>query len=109
MPRYRWTSGRPLVRTGADNVEQGEEFTADEAVGRSFSDFLEPIDEDAEETIPEDAAGDIDELLDGTVEEVRDALESGDYDGRLDELEAREADGQDRNGVYNAIDDRREA
>lgn len=51
-----------------------------------------------------DEGDDIDQLLDGTVDEVDDALEAGDYDDRLDEIEDR----ADRQGVVDAVDDRRE-
>lgn len=58
-----------------------------------------------EDTDDDSDADEIDDLLAGTVEDVRDALESGDYDDQLDEVE----DGADRAGVENAVDDRREA
>lgn len=61
------------------------------------------IEEDTDDDSDADT-DEIDELLDGTVEDVRDALESGDYDDRLDEIEDR----ADRQGVVDAADDRRE-
>ena len=48
------------------------------------------------------------EVLDGTIPEVEEELATGDYDDVLDELEALEEDGEDRSGVYSAIDDLRE-
>lgn len=106
MPRYRWTSDRPLIRTDGENVERDGTFEASESIERHFGDRLEPADdEDTEAEAAADEGGDdIDELLDGTVAEVADALDTGEYDGRLDEIEARD----DRQGVQDAVEDRRE-
>jgi len=70
----------------------------------------EPAAED-ETADAQDAAASEEELaevLDGTIGEVEDALETGDYDDVLDELEALEEDGEGRKGVFSALDDRRE-
>ena len=72
----------------------------------------ETSDEEQSADFPNDGA-DVDEdelaeLLDGTIGEVEDALETGEYDTVLDELEALEEDGEGRKGVFSAIDERRE-
>ena len=64
----------------------------------------EPEKESAAEISEDELA----EVLDGTIGEVEEALATGDYDDVLDRLEALEEDGEDRKGVYSAIDDRRE-
>ena len=69
------------------------------------SDGNQEDDAKADAELPDDELADV---LDGTIGEVEEALETGDYDDVLDELEALEEDGEDRTGVYSAIDDRRE-
>jgi hypothetical protein len=81
-------------RSGA--WERPEE-TSDEEQSTDFQDDSADVDED------ELAA-----VLDGTIGEVEDALETGEYDDVLDELEALEEDGEGRKGVFSAIDERRE-
>ena len=71
--------------------------------GQSDSDQEDDAEADAELSDDELA-----EVLDGTIPEVEEELATGDYDDVLDELEALEEDGEDRSGVYSAIDDRRE-
>ena len=71
--------------------------------GESDSDQEDDAEADAELSDDELA-----EVLDGTIPEVEEELATGDYDDVLDELEALEEDGEDRSGVYSAIDDRRE-
>lgn len=57
-----------------------------------------------------DQAGvdDVGELLAGTVGDIRDAIQAGEYDDRLDEVAQREAAGDDRKGVQEAIKERRD-
>lgn len=125
MARYRWTGNRPLRRNDGDDVEPGDEFEFDRAeddeenpIESAFGDSVERLDDDGDEDDEPDAdpgAGtdaaesdvegdDIDDLLSGTVDEVEDELESGDYDDRLDDVGSR----ADRQGVRDAVDDRRE-
>ena len=64
-------------------------------------------------TDSQDDGADVDEdelagVLDGTISEVEDALETGEYDTVLDELEALEEDGEGRKGVFSAIEEREE-
>lgn len=47
-------------------------------------------------------------VLDGNVDEVADALATGEYDDELDAIEDAENAGEDRTGVQDAIDERRE-
>ena len=81
-------------RSGA--WERPEE-TSDEEQSAESQDDGTDVDED-----------ELAELLDGTIGEVEDALETGEYDTVLDELEALEEDGEGRKGVFSAIDERRE-
>ena len=81
-------------RSGA--WERPEE-TSDEEQSADSQDDGADVDED-----------ELAELLDGTIGEVEDALETGEYDTVLDELEALEEDGEGRKGVFSAIDERRE-
>ena len=70
----------------------------------------EPAAED-ETAVAQDAAfskQELAEVLDGTIGEVKEALETGDYDDVLDELEALEEDGEGRKGVFSALDDHRD-
>lgn len=71
---------------------------------RGWEDPPEEEDEDGDETETDE----IDDLLDGTIPEIEEALASGDYDDRLDEVEQREDAGEDRSGVQEAIDNRRD-
>lgn len=115
MPTYRWTGERPLRRNDTDEVvEQGETFEVDsdreddaDPVERAFSDLVEPADADEDDTEEDDAdEGPPDEvanLLDGTVADVEEALESGDYDEYLDDIEEY----AERAGVQDAVEDRR--
>lgn len=65
----------------------------------------EGADTAAEDDSGSDTDDEVDALLEGTVDEVADALETGEYDDRLDDIESRD----DRQGVADAIDDRRDA
>jgi hypothetical protein len=81
-------------RSGA--WERPEETSDDEQSAESQDDGTD-VDED-----------ELAELLDGTIGEIEDALETGEYDDVLDELETLEEDGEGRKGVFSAIDERRE-
>ena len=81
-------------RSGA--WERPEE-TSDEEQSADSQDDGADVDED-----------ELAELLDGTIGEVENALETGEYDDILDELETLEEDGEGRKGVFSAIDERRE-
>lgn len=90
--------------------ETGTSQEVDDDVAQQFVDEYDGLRLASE--IDEGDAPPVDELeavLSGTVGEVEDALETGDYDDRLDALEAHERDGADRTTVYEAIDDRRDA
>lgn len=90
--------------------ETGTSQEVDDDVAQQFVDEYDGLRLASE--IDEGDAPPVDELeavLSGTVAEVEDALETGDYDDRLDALEAHERDGADRTTVYEAIDDRRDA
>ena len=80
----------------SDAWERPEE-TSDEEQSAESQDDGTDVDED-----------ELAELLDGTIGEVEDALETGEYDDVLDELEALEEDGEGRTGVFSAIDEREE-
>lgn len=122
MPTYRWTGRKPLRRNGADDpddrfVEEGEEFEVnpdeedgdnDDPVGRAFGDLVERVDGDGEVEGrgASEGAGppeEVRDLLEGTVADVEEALESGDYDDRLDDVEEY----AERAGVQDAVEDRR--
>ena len=80
----------------SDAWERPEE-TSDEEQSAESQDDGTDVDED-----------ELAELLDGTIGEVEDALETGEYDTVLDELEALEEDGEGRKGVFSAIEEREE-
>lgn len=102
-----------------DNVAEGVNLRFDEA-GRTEQD----LDEDVAEAFIEtdlirydlvrfeeaDEAGldEIGELLEGTVDEVAAAIDDGEYDDRLDEVERRERQTEERVGVLDTIEDRRD-
>lgn len=84
----------------------------DREVAERLADAHGPLsiveDEDGDSPAADEAADRVDELLDGTVPDVREALEDGEFDDRLDELESRESDRQGRDGVQEAIETRRD-
>jgi len=87
-----------IVYAGSgDDGDSGEEGASDEE------------DEDASGTDEADDAFDAESFVDRTpMEEVVSDIESGDYDEHLDAIEAAEAAGRDRDGVADAINERRE-
>lgn len=107
MPSYTWNGNGTLRRGDDDDVDPGDEFEADEdgPVVRAFGDLIEEVDADAQagDEIAAEVRERVDDLLEGTVDEVADELDSGDYDDVLDAVEAR----ADRQGVQDAVDDRR--
>jgi hypothetical protein len=63
----------------------------------------------SEDTVDSDDAFDPAAFVDRTpMDDVIADIESGDYDAHLDAIEAAEAEGRDRDGVADAIDERRE-
>lgn len=66
------------------------------------------IGEKAAEILTDDDQPSIDAALDGTIDGLEGDLASGEYDDRLDDIEAAERDGQDRQGALDAIAARRD-
>ncbi|MFC6825677.1 hypothetical protein [Halopelagius fulvigenes] len=48
------------------------------------------------------------DILNGTVPELEEALDAGEFDGRLDALQHAEREGEDRTTAHEAIEDRRD-
>lgn len=94
------------------DADTGASQDLDNDVAEQFADRYESflLESEADQA-PEEAPplDDLDAVLDGTVDEAEDDLETGEYDDRLDELNSREAARDDRQGVHQAIDRRREA
>jgi hypothetical protein len=121
MIELRWTRDstfhdgeRNFRATGPGIYDVPEEAVEDYLDHRSgaWERPEETSDEEQSADFPNDGA-DVDEdelaeLLDGTIGEVENALETGEYDDVLDELETLEEDGEGRKGVFSAIDERRE-
>lgn len=101
--QYQWTSPKPLGRD--DPVEQGDVFEPTYAERQAFGDLIEPVDED------EESDGEHFHMLDPseyTIGGLEEALETGDFDDVLDDIEALETDGKDRDGARDVIEARRE-
>lgn len=99
---------RYIARHEGDEVvtyEAGDAFEPTDAELQSFGDRLEPVEEDV--TPGGNASEPPLEPSEYTVDEFEAELDGGEYDDYLDELEELEAAGKDRQGVYDAIEDRR--
>ena len=121
MTELRWTRDstfhdgeRNFRATGSDVYDVPEEAVEEYLDHRSGAwERPEETSDEGQSTDSQDDGADVDEdelaaVLDGTIGEVEDALETGEYDDVLDELEALEEDGEGRKGVFSAIDERRE-
>ena len=121
MIELRWTRDstfhdgeRNFRATGPGIYDVPEEAVEDYLDHRSGAwERPEETSDEEQSADSQDDGADVDEdelaeLLDGTIGEVEDALETGEYDNVLDELEALEEDGEGRKGVFSAIDERRE-
>lgn len=97
---YRVTNKRVVRNEGGEIVvyEEGDEFEPTDDELAAFDDRLEEVDTRVVE-MP-----DLEEM---TVDDAEEALETGEYDGVLDRLEELEESGEDRQGVYDAIERRR--
>lgn len=94
------------------DAETGASQDLDDEVAEQFADRYDSIALESEaDTDPEDAPplDEFDAVLSGTVDEVGEVLAAGEHDDRLDELADRESSGKDRQGVHQAIEQRREA
>ena len=106
MTELRWTrdstfhDGARNFRAHGPGVYDVPEEAVEDYLDHRSGAWVRP-----EETSNEDELA---EVLDGTIGEVEDALETGEYDDVLDELEALEEDGEGRKGVFSAINERRE-
>jgi hypothetical protein len=72
-----------------------------ESVLSAFGDRVEQV------VYADESAPELPDLSQYTVDEVEELLADGDFDARLDDLEALEADGDNRQGVFDVIDERR--
>lgn len=81
--------GVTIARDGATEVDDD---IADAVTNRDDIEYVDPKFPVLEKTIPK----------------IEDALETGDYDNQLDALAAAEAGGDDRVGVAEAIEERRD-
>jgi hypothetical protein len=121
MTELRWTrdstfhDGERNFRATGPGVYDVPEEAVEEYLDHRSGAWERPEETSDEEqsTDSQDDSADVDEdelaaVLDGTIGEVEDALETGEYDDVLDELEALEEDGEGRKGVFSAIDERRE-
>ena len=121
MIELRWTrdstfhDGERNFRATGPGIYDVPEEAVDEYLDHRSGAWERPEETSDEEQTADsqDDGADVDEdelaeLLDGTIGEVEDALETGEYDDVLDELEALEEDGEGRKGVFSAIDEQRE-
>ncbi|MFD1512458.1 hypothetical protein [Halomarina rubra] len=82
-----------------------ERFT--ERYGVTYDDEGNLVDADSGDEVAETDAVDPAAATDGTLGDLEDALATGEYDDILDEVAAAEKAGDDRDGAYERIDDRR--
>ena len=121
MIELRWTrdstfhDGERNFRATGPGIYDVPEEAVDEYLDHRSDAWERPEEtsDDEQSAESQDGGTDLDEeelaeLLDGTIGEVEDALETGEYDTVLDELEALEEDGEGRKGVFSAIDEREE-
>lgn len=122
MPRLHWPRRSHYRGDAVDVVGPATVEVPDDAVEHLRSrGWVDPPGDDAtddgdDEAADADASDDNDgdefdagAFVDRTpMSEVVSDIESGDYDDRLDAIEAAEADGRDREGVADAIEARRE-
>lgn len=117
MPELEWASDGYFADRDRDievaNNPDDDEYTTYDVPKDAVDEFLdrpgwrrpEDVDEGEEsDDQAEEAQDEVDELLEGTNDEVADALETGEYDDRLDDIEERAT----RSGVQDAVDDRRD-
>lgn len=95
--------GEAGLAGGAEVFEPGDEINPTEAELQAYPDRFRELRGSAEGSVDVPL-----DLGDMTVSEVEEALESGDYDDSLDILAQAESQGDDRTGVHEAIDERRE-
>lgn len=109
----RLEDGGPLAWSSADGLRCSQdepyitglpETRAMHLVENGPFEHAEPDDAEPDPTVTVR----IDQVLSGTIEDLEDALQSGEFDGHLDRLEAYEEDHKDRSGAYDAIEDYRE-
>ena len=90
-----------VVYAGAADADSGEDGDGDADADEE--------DEGADETGNEDDAFDAAAFVDRTpMDDVVEDIESGEVDAHLEEVSAADAEGRDRQGVADAITDRRE-
>jgi hypothetical protein len=114
--RYEGPARRFRVPAFDVDVEQGESFTVDAAATVDLADDDNEADVVALSTYLTDHLGaevshatDWYDVLDESVPDLREALATGDYDGRLDALAHAEREGENRTTALAAIHDRQEA
>lgn len=91
--------------SGMEVFEPGDEITPTEAELSAFPDRFREI------RIQQDNEAEDDDSLNPsgmTVAEVSEAVETGEYDDELEEIEELETEGDDRKGVHQAIEERRQ-
>lgn len=89
---------------GWTRFEPGDEITPTEAELNAFPERFRELRSSSDESVVEVPL----DLGDMTVGEVAEELDSGEYDDKLDILEEAESQGDERTGVFDAIDERRE-
>ena len=111
MTQYAVKNEGPNILTvpGHTSIHPGEvEILSDQHKDRIIENFRDQV--KVEEYTPaEDEEGeDSDEggFLDQSISDLEDALETGEYDDRLEALLEDEKEGQDRKGAKEAINDR---
>ena len=125
MPKCRIT-GYNHYNDG-EPLEQGDVIELTEAQYEQWSYQFERLDDDSDEDSSDDAESDsgndsdevhdgdeespdddLSELVEQSVSDMRNLLETGEYDDRLDELYELEVANNDRTTAKEAIDERRE-
>lgn len=61
-----------------------------------------------EDATPEPTMSEVESVMSGTLSELSDALETGEFDAYLDQLEQFERENKDREGAYERLDRRRD-
>lgn len=84
--------------------EAGRTGDLDESVVAAYDEADVPV--RRYEASDEDDVDPVADLLSGTVDEVRDRIEDGEFDDRLDDVLDREGRGDDRVGVREAVEQR---
>ena len=91
----------------SESVRESAESVSDEEAYESVTEEKESADE--AESDSENDGDEIPDLLDLNVPEIEEEIEAGHFDDRLDQVEIEESLGDDRFGVKDAVESRRDS